>query len=54
MDEVSIFELESRLGRAAETLRRSEERSIAGQLALELMHEIKNPLEALGHLTYRT
>jgi signal transduction histidine kinase len=30
----------------------SEERAIAGQLALEMMHEIKNPLEALGHLIY--
>ncbi len=29
-----------------------DERSTAGQLALELMHEIRNPLEALGHLTY--
>lgn len=24
----------------------------AGQLALEIMHEIRNPLEALGHLSY--
>lgn len=24
----------------------------AGQLALEVLHEIRNPLEALGHLTY--
>lgn len=29
-----------------------DERAVAGQLALELMHEIRNPLEALGHLTY--
>jgi signal transduction histidine kinase len=28
------------------------EREAAGQLALELMHEIRNPLEALGHLVY--
>ena len=26
----------------------------AGQLALEVIHEIRNPLEALGHLTYLT
>jgi signal transduction histidine kinase len=32
----------------------SEERMTAGQLALEVMHEIRNPLEALGHLTYLT
>ena len=30
------------------------ERILAGQLALELMHEIRNPLEALGHLVYLT
>ena len=30
----------------------AEERAAAGQLALELMHEIKNPIETLGHLTY--
>ena len=29
-------------------------RAAAGLLALELMHEIRNPLEALGHLTYLT
>jgi len=29
-------------------------RLAAGQLALELMHEIRNPLEALGHLVYLT
>ena len=28
------------------------ERITAGQLALEVMHEIRNPLEALGHLVY--
>ena len=28
------------------------ERATAGQLALELMHEVRNPLEALGHLTW--
>ena len=25
---------------------------MAGQLALEMMHEIRNPLEALGHLNF--
>lgn len=32
----------------------TEERVTAGQFALEVMHEIRNPLEALGHLTYLT
>jgi signal transduction histidine kinase len=31
-----------------------EELAVAGQLALELMHEIKNPLDTLGNLTYLT
>ena len=33
---------------------KAAERITAGQLALEVMHEIRNPLEALGHLTYLT
>ena len=40
------------LAAAADAVRRAEERAVAGQLALEMMHEIKGPLEALGHLTY--
>jgi signal transduction histidine kinase len=43
---------EQRLAVVTEALRKSEERAIAGRLALEVMHEIKNPLEALGHLNY--
>jgi signal transduction histidine kinase len=37
-----------------ETLRKAEERAVAGQLALEVMHEIRNPLEALANLVYLT
>lgn len=36
------------------TEEKTEERNTAGRLALEVMHEIRNPLEALGHLTYLT
>jgi signal transduction histidine kinase len=43
---------EERLSIATEALRKSDERAIAGRLALEVMHEVNNPLEALGHLTY--
>lgn len=43
---------EGRLAVATEALRKADERAIAGRLALEVMHEINNPLEALGHLTY--
>jgi len=49
-----IAELEARLAMAAESLQKAEERSAAGQLALEVMHEIRNPLEALGNIAYLT
>jgi signal transduction histidine kinase len=41
-----------RLEQAAEAIRKSDEKATAGQLALEMIHEIKNPLEALGHLVF--
>jgi signal transduction histidine kinase len=37
---------------SAEALRECERRATAGRLALELMHEIRNPLEALGNLVF--
>lgn len=52
MDDPRIVELQNRAAALTESLRKAEERATAGQLALELMHEIRNPLEALGHLTY--
>jgi signal transduction histidine kinase len=52
MDEITISGLQTRLAATVEALRMVEERAVAGQLALEMMHEIKNPLEALGHLIY--
>jgi signal transduction histidine kinase len=41
-----------KLASAIEALRRCEERSMAGLFALEVMHEIRNPLDALGSLVY--
>jgi signal transduction histidine kinase len=52
MPEQMILELEAKLASALSALRRAEERAITGHLALEVMHEIRNPLEALGNLTY--
>jgi signal transduction histidine kinase len=49
---IAIADLESRLADVSEALRRAEERATPGLLALELMHEIRNPLEAVGNLTY--
>jgi signal transduction histidine kinase len=50
--EEALLISERKLAIATEALRKTEERAVAGRLALEVMHEIKNPLEALGHLTY--
>lgn len=47
-------DLQTKLNIATEALQQSELRATAGQLALEVMHEIKNPLEALGYLIYLT
>jgi len=52
MEESTIADLELKLASAAEALRRSEELATAGQLALEVMHDIRNPLEALRNLIY--
>ena len=47
-----IADLQLKLTDLSESLRRAEERATPGLLALELMHEIRNPLEAVGNLTY--
>ncbi len=44
--------LEAQMHVAVDALRKSEERAAAGQLALELVHEIRNPLEAFGNLLF--
>jgi signal transduction histidine kinase len=38
--------------RLIESLRKAEARALAGKAALAVMHEIRNPLEALGNLIY--
>lgn len=47
-----VVDLHSSLALMSEALQKAEEHATAGQLALELMHEIRNPLEAVGNLTY--
>src|SRR5271156_1076149 len=54
MDLNAISDLQAKLAIATERLQKSEERATAGQLALEVMHEIRHPLEALGNLPYLT
>ncbi|HMD21865.1 MAG TPA: ATP-binding protein [Alloacidobacterium sp.] len=50
----TISELQARLAIAAESLQKADERATAGRLALEVMHEIRSPMEALGNLIYLT
>jgi signal transduction histidine kinase len=50
--EETISEQREQLIASAEALRECDRRATAGQLALELMHEIRNPLEALGNLVF--
>ena len=52
MDELTNSELKARLAAAEEALRRAEIRATVGQLALEMIHEIRNPLEAMNNLTF--
>lgn len=49
-----IADLQAKLTIAAEALQKSEERATSGQLALEVMHDIRNPLEAVGYLVHLT
>ena len=52
MNQTKIDDLESKLALATQAVRTSEGRATAGRLALEAMHDIRNPLEALGNLTH--
>jgi len=45
---------QQRLMTATEALRKSEEHAITGRLALEVMHEVRGPIDALGNLTHLT
>jgi signal transduction histidine kinase len=48
----SATDLRIKLDLVTEALRKAEGRALAGQFALEVMHEIRNPLEALGYLIH--
>jgi signal transduction histidine kinase len=54
MNPSTIADFEAKLVVASEALRRAEERATAGQLALEVIHEIRNPLQALESLVFLT
>ena len=52
MGAIANTELETRVVLLSEALRKADERATAGQLALEMVHDIRNPLEALANLLY--
>jgi signal transduction histidine kinase len=52
MDDATTSLLRSQLADAISSLQKAQTRAIAGQVSLEVMHEFRNPLEALGNLTY--
>jgi signal transduction histidine kinase len=45
-------DLQAKLAIATDALRKAEERAAAGQLALEVIHDIQNPLQALHYISY--
>ena len=52
MGQPLVETVQSQLETATHALRICEERSAAGRLALEVMHELRNPLDALAHLNH--
>jgi signal transduction histidine kinase len=48
----TISSLRIELSNTSEALHRSEERATAGQLALEVIHEVRNIAEVLGNVTF--
>ena len=52
MDELDHTDCEEKLHRAHAALIRSEQLALAGRFAGGVMHEVNNPLEALGNLVY--
>jgi phosphoglycerate-specific signal transduction histidine kinase len=51
-DATTRIDLNSPLAKAVTALLKAEERATTGLLALEVMHEIRNPLEALNNLIF--
>ena len=52
--EFDIADCASKLQAALEAFRRAEQRSLAGLSTLNVIHEIRNPLEALTNIVYLT
>ena len=54
MDQAHIDDLQAKLSQATANLQVADQHATAGRLALEMMHDIRNPLEALRNLNYLT
>jgi signal transduction histidine kinase len=54
MNPIAIADFETKMVAASEALRKAEERATAGQLAMEVIHEIRNPLQALEYVVFLT
>ncbi len=54
MNQALIDDLQAKLSQATASLRVADQHATAGRLALEMMHDIRNPLEALRNLNYLT
>jgi signal transduction histidine kinase len=52
MGDLTKRELKTRVTALEEALRQAEIRATVGRLALEMIHEIRNPLDALSSLTF--
>jgi signal transduction histidine kinase len=54
VNQALIDDLQAKLSQATASLRVADQHATAGRLALEMMHDIRNPLEALRNLNYLT
>ncbi len=54
MNQALIDDLQAKLSQATANLQVADQHATAGRLALEMMHDIRNPLEALRNLNYLT
>jgi signal transduction histidine kinase len=54
VNQALIDDLQAKLSQATANLQVADQHATAGRLALEMMHDIRNPLEALRNLNYLT
>jgi signal transduction histidine kinase len=52
MGEAELFDLQTKLAAATDAVLLAQERALAGLISLEVMHEVRNYVEAIGHFVY--